>query len=81
MRTFTCIVDKTNTPPAFLRILTDMDASASTRVITWDSFKVTWRFTEAKVVPEKLRTLDHGRPWRDDQFASTRLSSSRDMSR
>ena len=33
------------------------------------------------VVPEKLRTLDHGRPWRDDQFASTRLSSSRDMSR
>ena len=34
-----------------------------------------------KVVPEKLRTLDHGRPWSDDQFASTRLSSSRDMSR
>ena len=33
------------------------------------------------VVPEKLRTLDHGRPWSDDQFASTRLSSSRDMSR
>ncbi|WP_368099876.1 hypothetical protein, partial [Bifidobacterium adolescentis] len=25
------------------------------------------------VVPEKLRTLDHGRPWSDDQFASTRL--------
>ena len=33
------------------------------------------------VVPEKLRTLDHGRPWRDDHFASTRVSSSRDMSR
>ena len=36
---------------------------------------------ELEVVPEKLRTLDHGRPWSDDQFASTRLSSSRDMSR
>lgn len=35
----------------------------------------------AKVVPEKLRTLDRGRPWRDSQFASTRLSPSRDMSR
>ena len=35
----------------------------------------------AQVVPEKLRTLDHGRPWSDDQFASTRLSSNRDMSR
>lgn len=34
-----------------------------------------------KVVPERLRTLDHGRPWSDDQFASTRLSSNRDMSR
>ncbi|MBC8608885.1 type II toxin-antitoxin system RelB/DinJ family antitoxin [Bifidobacterium faecale] len=34
-----------------------------------------------QVVPEKLRTLDHGRPWSDDQFASTRLSSNRDMSR
>lgn len=33
------------------------------------------------VVPEKLRTLDHDRPWSDDQFASTRLSSNRDMSR
>ena len=33
------------------------------------------------VVPEKLRTLDHGRPWRDDQFAACRVSSSRDMSR
>ena len=33
------------------------------------------------VVPEKLRTLDRGRPWRDSQFASTRLSPSRDMSR
>ena len=46
------------------------------------------RFAEGKlehpnrrVVPEKLRTLDHGRPWSDDQFASTRLSSNRDMSR
>ena len=36
---------------------------------------------ETLVVPEKLRTLDHGRPWSDDQFASTRLSSNRDMSR
>lgn len=36
---------------------------------------------EPLVVPEKLRTLDHGRPWSDDQFASTRLSSNRDMSR
>lgn len=35
----------------------------------------------ALVVPEKLRTLDRGRPWRDSQFASTRLSPSRDMSR
>lgn len=33
------------------------------------------------VVPEKLRTLDRGRPWRDSQLASTRLSPSRDMSR
>ena len=38
----------------------------------WKSFRV---------VPEKLRTLDRGRPWRDSQFASTRLSPSRDMSR
>lgn len=39
-------------------------------------------YTFAKpVVPEKLRTLDRGRPWRDSQFASTRLSPSRDMSR
>lgn len=37
--------------------------------------------TDIMVVPEKLRTLDHGRPWSDDQFASTRLSSNRDMSR
>ena len=36
---------------------------------------------ETPVVPEKLRTLDRGRPWRDSQFASTRLSPSRDMSR
>ena len=39
------------------------------------------RGQEEPVVPEKLRTLDHGRPWSDDQFASTRLSSNRDMSR
>ncbi|EEP20486.1 hypothetical protein BIFANG_03572 [Bifidobacterium angulatum DSM 20098 = JCM 7096] len=32
------------------------------------------------VVPEGLRILDHGRPWRDDQFASMRLSPSRGMS-
>ena len=37
--------------------------------------------SSGQVVPEKLRTLDHGRPWSDDQFASTRLSSNRDMSR
>ena len=37
--------------------------------------------TDILVVPEKLRTLDRGRPWRDSQFASTRLSPSRDMSR
>lgn len=39
------------------------------------------RLIDSMVVPEKLRTLDHGRPWSDDQFASTRLSSNRDMSR
>lgn len=33
------------------------------------------------VVPERLRTLDHGRPWRDDQFASSGVPPSRDMSR
>lgn len=33
------------------------------------------------VVPERLRTFGRGRPWHDDQFASCRLSSSRDMSR
>lgn len=37
--------------------------------------------TSNPVVPERLRTLDHGRPWRDDQFAACRVSSSRDMSR
>ena len=40
-----------------------------------------WHLWQDEVVPEKLRTLDHGRPWSDDQFASTRLSSNRDMSR
>ena len=38
-------------------------------------------FSNGVVVPERLRTLDHGRPWRDDQFAACRVSSSRDMSR
>ena len=38
------------------------------------------RICDSLVVPEKLRTLDHGRPWRDDQFASMRLSPIRDMS-
>lgn len=38
------------------------------------------RVMDETVVPEKLRTLDYARPWRDDQFASTRLSSSRDIS-
>lgn len=28
-----------------------------------------------EVVPEKLCTLDHGRPWRDDQFVVCRVSS------
>ncbi len=42
---------------------------------------VTKNLAEDSVVPEKLRTLDRGRPWRDSQFASTRLSPSRDMSR
>ena len=40
-----------------------------------------WVLSAIVVVPEKLRTLDRGRPWRDSQFASTRLSPSRDMSR
>ena len=40
-----------------------------------------WDGAGLKVVPEKLRTLERGRPWRDSQFASTRLSPSRDMSR
>ena len=39
------------------------------------------RSEHGAVVPERLRTLDHGRPWRDDQFAACRVSSSRDMSR
>ena len=42
---------------------------------------ITIQAAVTSVVPEKLRTLDHGRPWSDDQFASTRLSSNRDMSR
>lgn len=33
------------------------------------------------VVPERLRTLGHGRPWHDDQFASSSVPPSRDMSR
>lgn len=43
--------------------------------------QISHKTDEIGVVPEKLRTLDHGRPWSDDQFASTRLSSNRDMSR
>lgn len=52
-----------------------------------DMFNTEWILSRKKnkdgrgVVPERLRTLDHGRPWSDDQFASTRLSSNRDMSR
>ena len=30
---------------------------------------------------EKLRTLDHGRPWRDDQFDSLNVPSNCDMTR
>ncbi|MFR4488560.1 MAG: hypothetical protein ACLT3W_00050 [Bifidobacterium pseudocatenulatum] len=44
-------------------------------------FELLKKIDEKTVVPEKLRTLDRGRPWRDSQFASTRLSPSRDMSR
>ena len=51
----------------------------------WNSFNqasnILLTSLDLLVVPEKLRTLDHGRPWSDDQFASTRLSSNRDMSR
>ena len=48
-----------------------------------DGFPILVNYLEGAVgvVPEKLRTLDRGRPWRDSQFASTRLSPSRDMSR
>ena len=49
------------------------------RVIVF--FDLPMKTANERVVPEKLRTLDHGRPWSDDQFASTRLSSNRDMSR
>ena len=51
------------------------------RLITEKMTQILNAMLDAEVVPEKLRTLDHGRPWSDDQFASTRLSSSRDMSR
>ena len=40
-----------------------------------------FRALSETVVPERLRTLDHGRPWRDDQFASSGVPPSRDMSR
>lgn len=53
--------------------------TASTPPSSW--FVVDGSRRAASVMPERLRTLDHGHPWRDDQFASTRLSSSRDMSR
>ena len=53
--------------------------TASTPPSSW--FVVDGSRRAASVMPERLRTLDHGRPWRDDQFASTRLSSSRDISR
>lgn len=57
---------------------------ASIRIVTGDGAR--WIDSSVaghcpEVVPEKLRTLDRGRPWRDSQFASTRLSPSRDMSR
>lgn len=51
------------------------------RLITEKMTQILNAMLDAEVVPEKLRTLDHGRPWSDDQFASTRLSSNRDMSR
>ena len=53
------------------------------RSISVDEFMNTFLAFPAveEVVPEKLRTLERGRPWRDSQFASTRLSPSRDMSR
>ena len=51
------------------------------RLVTEKMTQILNAMLDAEVVPEKLRTLDHGRPWSDDQFASTRLSSNRDMSR
>ena len=49
--------------------------------VAYNGLEAVRMLAEQSVVPEKLRTLDHGRPWSDDQFASTRLSSNRDMSR
>ena len=49
--------------------------------VVFDSSYLYEQWQVKKVVPEKLRTLERGRPWRDSQFASTRLSPSRDMSR
>lgn len=46
-----------------------------------DSLIQSPRKRQHPLMPEKLRTLDHGRPWRDDRFAACRVSSSRDMSR
>lgn len=54
-------------------------AAGEPAVVTCSALKKIYR--DKLVVPEKLRTLERGRPWRDSQFASTRLSPSRDMSR
>ena len=40
-----------------------------------------WIPEDRVVVPERLRTLDHARPWHDDQFASSGVPPSRDISR
>ena len=56
----------------------DIDGARLLFQVIADSYE---KRSGCSVVPEKLRTLDHGRPWSDDQFASTRLSSNRDMSR
>ena len=54
---------------------------ASIGVYTGSAVASSLTASKWSVVPERLRTLDHGRPWRDDQFAACRVSSSRDMSR
>ena len=60
--------------------LASLDENRTTKGLT-NCSRLDREIWEVRVVPEKLRTLDHGRPWSDDQFASTRLSSNRDMSR